>query len=92
MQPEYYVQFTDSEINYGHMKDGEFVLDHSDKISHLNEVSEGVYKVQAESGKGVKYTYKTSESDKDTLEYYETWDEADFSNTYSAGASLSRTK
>ena len=92
MEPEYYVQFTDSEINYGHMKDGEFELDHSDKISNIKEVLEGVYKVQAESEKGVKYTYQTSESDKDTLEYYETWDEADFSNTYSAGASLSRTK
>ncbi len=29
IQPEYYVQFTDSEINYGHMKDGAFTLDHS---------------------------------------------------------------
>ena len=27
--PEHYVQFTDSKINYGHMKDGEFVPDSS---------------------------------------------------------------
>lgn len=29
IQPEYYVQFTDSDINYGHMKNGAFVLDHA---------------------------------------------------------------
>ena len=89
--PEYHVQFTDTAIQYGHMKDGEFVPDHSDQIVIYEEISEGRFKVKAESSKGVQYTYQTSESDKDVLEYYETWDEAEFADKYSGGASLSRT-
>lgn len=38
MQPEYYVQFTEAEVNYGHMKDGAFALDHSDKISEIEKM------------------------------------------------------
>ena len=90
LQPEYYVQFTDSGIDYGHMKDGEFVLDHSDKISSLEELATGKYRVQAESSNGVQYTYQTSESDNDILEYYETWNEEDFSSLYSGSASLNK--
>lgn len=89
--PEYHVQFTDTAIQYGHMKDGEFVPDHSDQIVIYEEISEGHFIVKAESSKGVQYTYQTSESDKDVLEYYETWDEAEFADKYSGGASLSRT-
>jgi hypothetical protein len=89
--PEYHVQFTDTAIQYGHMKDGEFVPDHSDQIVIYEEVSEGCFKVKAESAKGVQYTYQTSESDKDVLEYYETWNEDEFADKYSGGASLSRT-
>ena len=90
IQPEYYVQFTDSDINYGHMKDGAFVLDHSDKIRLLEDTTAGGYRIQAESSNGTPYTYQTSEEDADLLEYYETWDEADFPEMYRAGASLSR--
>lgn len=90
IQPEYYVQFTDSEINYGHMKDGAFTLDHSDKISEIEKIADGKYKVKAESANGVQYTYRTAEGDADILEYYETWNEDDFSEMYSGGASLSR--
>ena len=89
MQPDYYVEFTDTEINYGHMKDGEFALDHSDKISLL-EKREGGYRIQAESANGIKYTYQTSEEDENVLEYYETWNEEEFSEMYRGGASLSR--
>ena len=88
MQPEYYVEFTGSGINYGHMKDGAFVLDHSDMITLLEETSSGGYKVQAESANGVQYTFQTAESDPNVLEYYETWDESAFSEMYRAGASL----
>ena len=88
--PEYYVRFTDSEILYGHMKDGAFVLDNSDKIVRLEETAAGGFKVQAEAANGVQYTFQTSESDNDVLEYYETWNEADFSDSYRGGASLSR--
>ena len=37
LQPEYYVQFTNSEIIYGHMKNGAYVPDHSDRITRLEE-------------------------------------------------------
>ena len=92
IQPEYYVQFTDSDINYGHMKDGAFVLDHSDKIIFLEDTTAGGYRIQAESSNGTQYTYQTSEEDADLLEYYETWNETEFPEMYRAGASLSRYK
>ena len=88
MQPEYYVEFTDSEIKYGHLKDEEFVVDHVDTIESLSFGEKCI--IQAKSSNGVKYTYQTSESDENVLEYYETWNEDEFSDTYSGGASLSR--
>ena len=92
MQPEYYVQFTEAEVNYGHMKDGAFALDHSDKISEIEKNADDEYKIKAESASGIQYTYQTAEGDADILEYYETWDEEDFSEMYRGGASLSRVK
>ena len=92
MQPEYYVEFTGEDVNYGHMKDGTFVLDHSDKISEFERTDEGKYKVKAESAGGIQYTFKTAEDDADILEYYETWNEENFSEMYRGGASLSRVK
>ena len=90
MQPEYYVQFTETEVNYGHMKDGAFALDHSDKISEIEKTADDEYKVKAESANGVQYTYQTAEGDADVLEYYETWNEDDFPEMYRGGASLSK--
>ena len=90
MQPEYYVQFTESHIIYGHMNNGIFITDHTDEIRSFNETAEGKYRMQAVSSSGVQYTYQTSESDDDVLEYYETWSESDFADTYSGGASLTR--
>ena len=90
ISPEYYVQFTDSSINYGHMKDGEFVLAYSDQITILDETAAGGFIVQAESSNGIQYTYQTCESDNDVLEYYETWNEEDFPQMYKGGASLSK--
>ena len=92
MQPEYYVQFTATEVNYGHMKDGAFAVDHSDKISEIEKTDSGEYKVKAESANGVQYTYQTSEDDSEVLEYFESWNEDDFSEMYRGGASLSRNK
>ena len=92
MQPEYYVQFTEAEVNYGHMKDGAFALDHSDKISEIEKNADDEYKIKAESAGGIQYTYQTAEGDADILEYYETWDEENFSEMYRSGASLSRIK
>ena len=90
MQPEYYVQFTETEVNYGHMKDGTFAVDHSDKISEIEKTASGEYKVKAESANGVQYTYQTSEDDSEVLEYFETWNEDDFPEMYRGGASLSK--
>lgn len=90
MAPEFYVQFTDTEIVYGHMKDGAFVKDHADKITSLETLAGGGYRVQAEASNGVRYTYQTCDTDPDVLEYYETWAEADFAEAYRGGASLSR--
>ncbi|SDB52364.1 hypothetical protein [Butyrivibrio sp. INlla16] len=90
MQPEYYVQFEGLQINYGHMKDGDFIVDHTDDISYLDEIEPGKYIVQAESSTGVQYTLKTADSDNDVLEYYETWNEDEFPDAYRGGASLTR--
>jgi hypothetical protein len=89
LQPEYYVQFTNSEIIYGHMKDGAYAPDHSDRITRLEETAPGIFKVQAESANGTHYTYQTCESDHSVMEYYGTWSEEEFPETYSIGASLS---
>ncbi len=90
MQPEYYVQFSDSEIIYGHMEKNNFVPDHVDGISLFKELPDGGYIIQAESENGLQYTYKSAEGDENVLEYYETWDEKEFSEKYSGSSSLSR--
>lgn len=90
MQPEYYVQFGDDEIIYGHMFNKEFVPDHFDSISQFEELQNGGYKIQAESENGVKYTYQSAEGDINILEYYGTWNEDEFSENYSGSSSLSR--
>ena len=72
------------------MRDGAFVIDHTDTVSRFGKTAAGGFKVQAEAANGVQYTFQTSESDNDVLEYYETWNEADFSDSYRGGASLSR--
>ena len=90
MSPEFYVRFTDSDILYGHLKDGQFVPDHTDKIVSLAETDKGGLVIQAEAANGVQYTYRTSESDGNVLEYYETWREEEFPDMYRGGASLSR--
>ena len=87
---EYYVWFTDSEIIYGRWKGGEYVFDHSDPILHVEKTAAGGFRVQARASNGVEYTYQTSESDPDIMEYYETWREEDFPELYRGGASLSR--
>ena len=86
--PEYHVQFTDSEVVYGHMLDGKFVTDHAAKIIHLEKTASGGYRIQVESSVGGHYTYQTSDNDDNVLEYYETWDEDDFHSMYRGGASL----
>ena len=90
VQPMYYVQFTDSEIKYGHLVDGAFSLEYADKISSVEQTAEGRYRVQATTATGSKYTYQTSEDDITILEYYGTWDESEFPATYSGSASLMR--
>ncbi len=89
MQPEYYVRFTDSDVLYGHLENGQLVLDHSDTIFSIGEASTGGYCVQAQASNGVQYTFRTCESDDTVLEYYETWQEEAFPETYRGGASLS---
>ncbi len=88
--PEHYVQFTDTNINYGHMEDEEFVVDYSDTIALLNKTVKGGFTIQAMSSTGEEYTYRTAENDTTVLEYYSTWDEAEYADKYSATASLMR--
>ena len=90
MAPEYYVQFTSSEIVYGHMTNGSFTPEFSDKIFASEELASGGYMVKSINSSGVKYTYLTSESDENVLEYYETWDEFDYADKYFGGSSLSK--
>ena len=86
---EKYVQFTDSEINYGHMSDdGNFEVEYSDTITSFKEISEGIYRVQAESKDGSQYTYQTNEHDNTVLDYYGTWNEDEFHDNYSGSSSL----
>ena len=89
MAPEYHVQFTDTEIVYGHVRDGEFVFDHADQIVSLEKTAAG-FRIQAEAANGVRYIYQSCESDDTVLEYFETWNEDEFPEMYRGGASLSR--
>jgi hypothetical protein len=89
-QPMYYVKFDGWEIHYGHMKDEEFVEEFTDEISSLDEFEAGRYIIKAQTESGAKYTYYTSEEDKNILEYFGTWDEDDYLETYSGSSSLLR--
>ncbi len=89
--PEHYVRFTETEIQYGHMKDGSFAADRSDAVSLFEETAPGIFIIQAQASNGGQYTYRTSESDAGILEYYETWKEEDYPGMYRGGASLMRT-
>lgn len=92
VQPEWYVEFVGYAINYGHMDGDKFVVDHSDDVQLQMSDSAGNLFVQAETSDGIQYTYKISDDDKDVLEYYETWNEDEYADTYSGSASLSRQK
>ena len=92
VQPEWYVEFEGYAINYGHMEGDKFVVDHSDDVQCQMSDSDGNLFVQAENADGIQYTYRISEDDKDVLEYYETWNEDEYADTYSGSASLSRQK
>ena len=89
-QPEYYVRFEGTDIIYGHMKDGEFVSDHTNTACFIDQLPGGGYIVKAETENGDRYTYRSAQNDMDVLNYYEGWDESEFSKKYRAGASLSR--
>ena len=89
-EPEFYVQFTKTEICYGHMTDGQFVKEYSDKILRFDKTIDGSYLVQAESAKAGRYTFKTSENDKTIMEYYSTWEDAEFADKYIGGSSISK--
>lgn len=90
MAPAFYVQFTKTEICYGHMTDGQFVKEYSDKITRFDKTIDGHYLVQAESAKAGQYTFKTSESDTSIMEYYSTWADAEFADKYIGGSSISK--
>ena len=89
-EPSRYLQFTATDIKYGQMKDGAFVEEYADKISKLEKTAAGGFIVQAESSNGVKYTFKTSETDVNTMEYYETWTESEYAEKYSASGSITK--
>ena len=90
LAPSRYIQFTSADIKYGQMKDGAFVEDYSDKITKLEKTAAGGFIVQAEAANGVKYTYKTSDTDVNTMEYYETWTESEYAEKYSASGSITK--
>ena len=88
--PKYYVEFTDTEIKYGSMEDDKFVEDHADKISRMEKTEDNGFLIQAQGENGSQYTYRTSVDDKDTLEYYGTWEEEAFDSSYVGSSSLMR--
>ncbi len=91
-QAEYYVRFVDSRIEYGHLKDDEFIPEYSDTVSLFEKTGTDRYLIKAETDKGLQYTYETCEDDTDVLQYYETWNEDDFHKMYRGGASLWKSK
>lgn len=90
LAPSRYIQFTSADIKYGQMKDGAFVEEYSDKITKLEKTAAGGFIVQAEAANGVKYTFKTSDTDVNTMEYYETWTESEYAEKYSASGSITK--
>ena len=88
--PSHFIKFTEDGIEYGQMKDGAFVKEYTDKITKFDKTEGNGFIVQAESSTGIKYTYKTSATDVNTMEYYETWDEAQYSEKYSASGSITK--
>ena len=87
-QPEYFVRFMDSQIQYGHTDNGTFVMEYADDIDSIREIDDGRYRIQSKEHGGREYTYQTSEGDDSILEYYSTWNESEFADHYSAGSSL----
>ena len=90
LAPSRYIQFTSADIKYGQMKDGAFVEEYSDKITKLEKTAAGGFIVQAEAANGVKYTFKTSDTDVNTMEYYGTWTESEYAEKYSASGSITK--
>lgn len=88
--PSHFIKFTEDGIEYGQMKDGAFVKEYTDKITKFDKTEGNGFIVQAESSTGVKYTYKTSATDVNTMEYYETWEESQYSEKYSASGSITK--
>ena len=89
-RPEWEVRFAEDAIEYGYTENGQFFLDHSDKICSIEQYSEHGFIVRAQTASGIMYTYKTAENDETILEYYETWDETKYGDTFSGSASLFR--
>ena len=88
--PSHFIKFTEDGIEYGQMKDGAFVKEYTDKITKFDKTEGNGFIVQAESSTGVKYTYKTCATDVNTMEYYETWEESQYSEKYSASGSITK--
>ena len=82
------MQFTDKEIQYGHLEDDKFVMDRADKITRMERTKDNGFLIQAQSESGTQYSFRTSVEDKDTLEYFKTWEEEAFDTEYYAGSSL----
>ena len=68
--------------------DGNFEVEYSHTITSIKEISDGIYRVQAESQDGSQYTYQTNEQDNTVLDYYGTWNEDEFHDSYSGSNSL----
>ncbi len=91
MQPQFYVMFTKNYIKYGHASNGEFRLDHKDKIIKVEKVKKkkNCYRIKAKSSTGSKYMFQTIS--KKQVEYYGTWKKSKMIDTYSGSASLTKT-
>ena len=87
-QPQYYIIFTKKYVKYGHASNGEFVLDHKDKIIKVEKVKKNCYRIKVKNSKGYKYMFKNR--GKKCVDYYGTWKKSKMKDTYSGGASLTR--
>lgn len=80
------VEFTKSEVKYLDSKSGDVAWTAQIK-NCKNQGKVYIYYIQSEKG---KYEYRTIEGDADTLEYFDSWDDAHISDFYSGSSSLSR--
>lgn len=90
-KPNYYVKFTKKyEKSYFlNPNTGKYEYTGKSRIVSAKKSGTG-YLIKLRDNGGYKFCYKTSDDDKNLLEYYGTWKFSEFGSTYSGSSSLFR--